>query len=379
VDTPLEIALVQPEKLPRPLLALERASTGYDGRPILHDVSLTLSPGDRVALLGRNGAGKSTCMKLLAGELPAFAGTRAEARDLAIGYFAQHQLEQLLPEESPLQALRRVGAERASRASEQELRDYLASFGFRGARVFEHIAPFSGGEKSRLALALTAYRRPNLLLLDEPTNHLDLDMRQALAVALQDYDGAVVLVSHDRHLLRTVVDELFVVHGGRVERFDGDLDDYARWLEGEASAASAASGLNQSAAGQRMDCPAEGDGPEGRKVGSREPDSAEARRQRKRLEAEQRNRLSPLRAAVASAERELDRLHRELAELQAALTAPELYSPDGKGRLRELLERQAQLARQTESTEADWLKRSELLEAAMQEVTAGTEQTSASR
>jgi ATP-binding cassette subfamily F protein 3 len=379
VDTPLEIALVQPEKLPRPLLVLECESTGYDGRPILDDVSLTLSPGDRVALLGRNGAGKSTCMKLLAGALPAFAGTRAEARDLAIGYFAQHQLEQLLTEESPLQALRRVGAERASRASEQELRDYLASFGFRGARVFEPIAPFSGGEKSRLVLALTAYRRPNLLLLDEPTNHLDLDMRQALAVALQDYDGAAVLVSHDRHLLRTVVDELFVVHRGRVERFDGDLDDYARWLEGEASAASATPGLNQSAAGQRMDSPVEADGPEERKVGTRESDSAEARRQRKRLEAEQRNRLSPLRAAVASAERELDQLHRELAELQAALTVPELYSPQGKERLRELLERQAQLARQTESAEADWLKRSELLEAAMQGLAADAEQASASR
>jgi ATP-binding cassette, subfamily F, member 3 len=379
VNTPLEISLVQPEKLPRPLLALERESTGYDGRTILRDVTLTLSPGDRVALLGRNGAGKSTCMKLLAGELPAFGGTRAEARDLAIGYFAQHQLEQLLPEESPLQALRRVGAERADRASERELRDYLASFGFRGDRVFEPIAPFSGGEKSRLVLALTAYRRPNLLLLDEPTNHLDLDTRQALAVALQDYDGAVVLVSHDRHLLRTVVDELFVVHGGRVERFDGDLDDYAQWLAGEASAASAASGLNPSAPSQRLDGPVEGDEAEGRGAGIREPDSAEARRQRKRLEAEQRNRLSPLRAAVASAERELDRLHRELAELQAALTAPEVYSPDGKVRLRELLEQQAQLARQTESAEADWLERSELLEAEVQGLTAGAEQASSSR
>jgi ATP-binding cassette subfamily F protein 3 len=326
-----------------------------------------------VALLGRNGAGKSTCMKLLAGELPALGGTRAEARDLAIGYFAQHQLEQLLPEESPLQALRRIGAERAARASEQELRDYLASFGFRGDRVFEPIAPLSGGEKSRLVLALTAYRQPNLLLLDEPTNHLDLDMRQALAVALQDYDGAVVLVSHDRHLLRTVVDELFVVHAGRLERFDGDLDDYARWLAGEANAAAAASGLHRSAPGQRSDRPVEGDGAEGLGSDSRESDSAEARRQRKRLEAEQRNLLSPLRAAVASAERELDRLHRELAELQAALTAPELYSRDGKERLKELLERQARLARQTEAAEADWLERSERLEAKMQGLSAGAE------
>ena len=379
VDTPLEISFVQAEKLPRPLLALERTSAGYDGRLVLGDVSLTLAPGDRIALLGRNGAGKSTCMKLLAGELPALGGTRVEARDLAIGYFAQHQLEQLLPEESPLQALHRIGGERAVRASEQELRDYLASFGFRGDRVFESIAPLSGGEKSRLVLALTAYRRPNLLLLDEPTNHLDLDMRQALAVALQDYDGAVVLVSHDRHLLRTVVDELFVVHGGRVERFDGDLDDYARWLAGAASAAAAASGLHPSAPGQRSDGPVEADGAEGLGSGSRESDSAEARRQRKRLEAEQRNLLSPLRAAVASAERELDRLHRELAELQAALTAPEVYSRDGKERLKELLERQAQLARQTEAAEADWLERSERLEAKMQGLSAGAERARSSR
>jgi ATP-binding cassette subfamily F protein 3 len=228
-------------------------------------------------------------------------------------------------------------------------------------------------------LALTAYRRPNLLLLDEPTNHLDLDMRQALAVALQDYDGAVVLVSHDRHLLRTVVDELFVVHGGRVERFDGDLDDYARWLAGEASAAAAASGLHPSAPGQRSDGPVEADGAEGLRSGSRESDSAEARRQRKRLEAEQRNLLSPLRAAVASAERELDRLHRELAELQAALTAPELYSRDGKERLKQLLERQARLARQTEAAEADWLERSERLEAKMQGLSAGAERAPSSR
>ncbi len=147
-------------------------------------------------------------MKLLAGELPALAGTRTEARDLSIGYFAQHQLEQISPSDSPLTNLKRFGAARAARATEQELRDYLGSFGFRGDRVFEPIAPFSGGEKARLVLALVAYLRPNLMLLDEPTNHLDLEMRQALTVALQEYEGAVVLVSHDRHLLRTVADEL---------------------------------------------------------------------------------------------------------------------------------------------------------------------------
>src|SRR5438876_896215 len=158
------------------------------------------------------------------------AGSRAEARDLRIGYFAQHQLEQLSPNDSPLENLRRSGAQRAAQATEQELRDFLAGFGFRGDRVFEPVGPFSGGEKARLVLALIVYLRPNLLLLDEPTNHLDLEMRQALTVALQEYAGAVVLVSHDRHLLRTVADEFLVVQHGRAAAFDGDLEEYAKWL-----------------------------------------------------------------------------------------------------------------------------------------------------
>ncbi len=184
----------------------------------------------RIALLGRNGAGKSTLMKLLAGELEARDGKRTEARDLRIGYFAQHQLEQLDVEESPLEHLRRHGGEAAARSTEQELRSFLGGFGFSGERVFEPVGPFSGGEKARLVLALVSFRRPNLLLLDEPTNHLDLEMRQALAVALQDYEGAVVLVAHDRHLLRAVADELLLVDAGRAAPFDGDLEDYARWF-----------------------------------------------------------------------------------------------------------------------------------------------------
>jgi ATP-binding cassette subfamily F protein 3 len=273
-------------------------------------------------------------MKLLAGELPALSGTRTEARDLRIGYFAQHQLEQLTAGDSPLENLRRVGAELAARATEQELRDFLAGFGFRGDRVFEPVAPFSGGEKARLVLALTAYLRPNLMLLDEPTNHLDLEMRQALAVALQDYAGAVVLVSHDRHLLRTVADEFVVVHQGRATPFDGDLEDYAKWLD-ETGAAPAP---------------------------QQQAQTSESRKQRKRDEAERRNRLTPLKAKIARCDDELARLASKSAALQTELAAPDIYAASAKDRLKELLAQQAQLARETGQVEEAWLEASEELE-----------------
>ncbi len=191
-------------------------------------------------------------MKLLAGELEARAGKRTEARDLRIGYFAQHQLEQLEITESPLEHLRRHGGEAAARSTEQELRSFLGGFGFSGDRVFEPVGPFSGGEKARLVLALVSFRRPNLLLLDEPTNHLDLEMRQALAVALQDYEGAVVLVAHDRHLLRAVADELILVDAGRASPFDGDLEDYARWFMTSAAPTQAEDTAAKSAHSRRV-------------------------------------------------------------------------------------------------------------------------------
>jgi ATP-binding cassette subfamily F protein 3 len=344
VDSPFEFSFTAPDKLPRPLIAIEDQKAGYEGRTVLRDLNITLAPGDRIGLLGRNGAGKSTFMKLLAGELPPQAGTRTEARDLRIGYFAQHQLEQLAPGESPLQNLRRVGGERAKRDTEQELRDFLAGFGFRGDRVFEAVAPFSGGEKARLVLALVAYLRPNLMLLDEPTNHLDLEMRQALTVALQDYDGAVVLVSHDRHLLRTVADEFLVVHGGVAEPFDGDLEDYAKWLDQNTSAK-----------------PAE-------PAPVMQTDSAEARKQRKREEAERRNKLSPLRAALAKAEAEMQKLADERAAVAKLLEAPEIYAESARDRLKELLAKQAKLAAETEEVEARWLETSEQLEALAKQV-----------
>ena len=231
VDSPFEFAFLAPQKLPRPLLALEQQSVGYGERVVLQSLNMTIAPGARIALLGRNGAGKSTLMKLLAGEL------EARGRQTHRGAGPAHRLLRAASArtagrstESPLEHLRRHGGEAAARSTEQELRSFLGGFGFSGDRVFEPVGPFSGGEKARLVLALVSFRRPNLLLLDEPTNHLDLEMRQALAVALQDYEGAVVLVAHDRHLLRAVADELILVDAGRASPFDGDLEDYARWF-----------------------------------------------------------------------------------------------------------------------------------------------------
>jgi len=338
VDSPFEFGFGDPVKLPRPLLRLEAAAAGYCGRRMLEGVDIELSPGSRLGVLGRNGAGKSTFIKLLAGELAASAGRREAAADLSIGYFAQHQLEQLDAAESPIDLLRRAGGTERQAAPEQTLRDFLAGFGFRGERVFERCAPFSGGEKARLVLALICFRRPNLLLLDEPTNHLDLDMRDALALALQDFSGAVVLVSHDRHLLRTVADELWLVAENHVRPFDGDLDDYASWLaqDGRCSANTLPVEDTQST----------------------------DRQARRRNEAEARNRLSPLRAALTDCERRLDQLQVERSALEAELADPALYAPLGARRLREVLERRQVVVRQMDESERRWLEVAEQLEAA---------------
>ena len=350
-----EFAFAEPAKLPRPLLAIDDQSVGYDGAALLQHVKFTLMPGDRLALLGRNGAGKSTCMKLLAGELAALGGTRTEARDLHIGYFAQHHLEQLKADESPLENLRRTGAARAKRATEAELRDYLATFGFRGDRVFEAVEPFSGGEKARLVLALVTYQRPNLLLLDEPTNHLDLEMRQALSVALQEFSGAVVLVSHDRHLLNTVADELIVVHDGRAVSFDGDLEDYARWLA-SGGPVRAINSARAPEVAQPVRAPAA------------PTETSEQRKQRKRDEAAERIRFGPLRATVQRQEQKLEKLARERAELERELAAPELYLPGSRTQLQAVLNRQKELERQSAEAEAAWLEASSRLETAAAQI-----------
>ena len=345
VDSMFEFSFAQPAKLPRPLLALERQSVGYASRTVVSGISLTIAPGDRVALLGRNGAGKSTVMKLLAGALTASVGTRTEARDLKIGYFAQHQLEQLNPKDTPYQHLRELSEQMADRATEQQLRDFLGGFGFQGDRVFEPVAPFSGGEKARLVLALLAYQRPNLLLLDEPTNHLDLEMRQALAVALQDYEGAVILVSHDRHLLRVVADQLLLVDQGRLAEFDGDLEDYARWLSTKSLAPAPAVTATVVAEAPR--------------------ESAEARKARKRAEAELRSALAPLRARIAESERELSHLLDKRSRIEQELANPR--SDADRAYLVQLAQDRAAIAKRVSEVESAWMASSEQLEARIAE------------
>ena len=341
VDSPFEFSMAVPDRLPRPLLALQEASVGYGGNVVLGGISMSLSPGDRIGLLGRNGAGKSTLTRTLAGLQPLLGGARVAAQDLTIGYFAQHQLEQLDLGETPLDHLRRHGGVAIARGTEQEQRSFLGGFGFSGERVFEAVAPFSGGEKARLVLALIVSRKPNLLLLDEPTNHLDLEMRHALGMALQEYAGAIVLVSHDRYLLRLVADQLWLVAGATATPFEGDLDDYAAWLRSAGEASAGTAELVPAARG------------------------AAAQKERKRAEAEQRQRLTSLRAAVAKADSRLVTLAAETAALEARLVDPALYEPAGRQELTRLLASQGDMKRRLGEAETAWLAASEALEAAI--------------
>jgi ATP-binding cassette subfamily F protein 3 len=230
VDSPFEFEFSKPLKTPRPLVTVEGASCGYGGIAIVGDIDASIGPLDRIALLGPNGAGKSTLTRLLAGESTLLSGKRTPAPDLAVGYFAQQQLEQLKPDCDAFWHLRNLGGADYAVGDEQKIRDHLGSFGFQGDRAFEPVSRFSGGEKARLTLALLVARRPNLLLLDEPTNHLDIEMRQALTVALQNFEGGMVVVSHDRHLIKSVADTLWLVADGELSEFSGDLDDYQQWL-----------------------------------------------------------------------------------------------------------------------------------------------------
>ncbi len=332
VDSPFHFAFKSPHKLPDPLLALDQVDAGYGDTYILNGVSLSLHPGDRIGLLGHNGAGKSTLIKLIAGELQSRSGEVKTAKELKVGYFAQHQLEQLHAESTPVEHLQRLDP----RADEQSLRDYIGGFGFNNERALSPVAPFSGGEKARLVLALLVYQRPNLLLLDEPTNHLDLEMRHALALALQGFEGALVVVSHDRHLLRSVTDRLLLVHNGKAEEFDGDLDDYRRWLASEQKEEEAE---------------------------TKSTSNTVSRKEQRRLEAERRQQLQPLKKKLQLLEKQLDTLTTRRDEIEAQLADSEIYSDENKEKLKQLLQEKGELDTTLSDAEEQWLELSEELEA----------------
>jgi ATP-binding cassette subfamily F protein 3 len=325
-----ETPLRQPERI----VELEDAAAGYGGHSVIAGVSLAVSRADRLAVIGANGAGKTTLVRLLAGELPPLAGERRAGRDIVVGYFAQHQVELLRPEETPLGMLTRLY--RGER--EQALRDFLGRFGFAGERAGRPIGPLSGGEKSRLALAALVKRRPNLLLLDEPTNHLDLEMRKSLVLALQSYEGALVIVSHDRALLAACADRILVVAEGRVRAFDGDLEDYRQLRLKEER---------------------------GRREAPARPKRRDERRSEAEARAAQQKLLRPHLRAVEKLEARIAVLSREAEAARAALADPALYDRAGDiGRLKDLALTQARLAEALAAAEDDWLHASARLEAA---------------
>jgi ATP-binding cassette subfamily F protein 3 len=325
----------EPVRVPERLLDAEDMSLGYGDRTVLGDVTLTVRAGDRIGILGVNGAGKSTLVKAIAQELAPVAGELRRGQGLAIGYFAQHQLDQLRPDETPLAHLRRL----APAAREQELRNFLGNYRFSAEMATSLLGPMSGGEKARCALALIAWQRPNLLLLDEPTNHLDMETREALTMALSSYDGALLLVSHDRHLLRATCDQLWLVHDGRVAPFDGDLDDY--------------SALVLASRRDRSDATTDADG-----LNRREQRKQEAAA-RQRLAASRR----PLQSKLKRLEDELARVSDELRELDAQLADPDFYHSGNDDAVAKTLKRRGELAGRVEELEASWIALTSELEA----------------
>ncbi|RUO30659.1 ABC transporter ATP-binding protein [Aliidiomarina sedimenti] len=336
----------EPGKLPNPLMEMEKLRAGYGDTTILENIHLNLVPGSRIGLLGHNGAGKSTLMKLLAGELKPLAGERRVSAGLEIGYFAQHQLETLHPEESPMTHIQRLDPP----ATEQSLRDYLGSFGFHGDVVYDPTGPFSGGEKARLVLALVVYQRPNLLLLDEPTNHLDLDIREALMRALQSFTGAMVIVSHDRHFLRATVDDFYLVANQAVQAFDGSLEDYQRWVEDERA--------QQKAVDKEAQLTSNGGKTESTKGNKKE---------QRQAAADKRKQLKPVTDKVKAAEKRIQQAEQALAQLHDKLSDSELYEAARKDELTRLLQEQAQYQTQLDEAEAIWLEQSEILQALQSE------------
>ncbi|MCL2308824.1 MAG: ATP-binding cassette domain-containing protein [Proteobacteria bacterium] len=344
VDSPFSFSFPLSDSRTRQLLRLENADLGYRAdAPVLPNIECGILSDSRLGLLGPNGAGKSTLIKSMTGRLPLLHGSRHTARDLRIGYFAQHQLDTLDSQASALLHLQRLDPD----AREQTLRDFLGGFAFHGEQATQTIASFSGGERARLALALIVYMRPQLLILDEPTNHLDIDMREALTEALQAYNGALIVVAHDRHLLSATVDEFWLVHQGAVAPFDGDLDDYRRFVLDHLRHEASDGASNNDAISASATAP-----PTNNLV----PD----RKTQKRLDAEARQRRAPLVKRQNEIEKILEKLSAERASLEHWLASPEAYLDNAKARLTEALVRQREIAREIETMEVEWLELAEV-------------------
>ncbi len=349
VSAPFSFEFREPLKAPDPLLVLEDADAGYktEGEPdkiVVRGINFSLQSGQRYGLLGINGAGKSTLIKTIAGELAPLAGKAIFNKGLAVGYFAQHQIEMLRHDESPLWHLSRI----TTNVREQDLRNYLGSFNFPGDMATTSIATFSGGEKARLALALIVWQRPNLLLLDEPTNHLDLETREALTVALAQFEGTLVLVSHDRHLLRATTDQFLIIAEGRLAPFDGDLEDYRDWL------------FKTKLAPTEEAVPL----PEAKKPAVTAPPAD--RREQKRREAEVRQRQSaarkPIESRIKRLEEKMAKLNAQKSAIDAQLADPAAYGEAQKEALKTLILDQAYVARELAQLEAEWLEQQQRLE-----------------
>ena len=349
----------EPLSAPNPLLVMEKVNAGYhiegkNGAPdedkiIVHGIDFSLQNGQRIGLLGVNGAGKSTLIKTVAGEIDPLSGTARLGKGLVIGYFAQHQVEMLRHDESPLWHLTRLAPD----VREQELRNFLGSFNFNGTMASSSIAPFSGGEKARLALALIVWQRPNLLLLDEPTNHLDLETREALTMALAQFEGTLILVSHDRHLLRATTDQFLIVAESKLQDFDGDLDDYKDWLfKTKLAARNDAAAAPLPTASQVVDAAS--------------PAGNVDRKEQKRLEAEQRQKMSalkkPIEARIKRLDEQIAKLNTRKGEIDARLGSPDIYDAANKEELKTLITDQAYCSKELEQLENEWLEQQEALE-----------------
>ncbi|MFD1216909.1 ATP-binding cassette domain-containing protein [Microbulbifer celer] len=340
VDSPFRFRLPCADKVSNPLIDLREAEIGYPGKAVLHKVQLGIQPGRRIGLLGPNGAGKSSLIKTLAGELAPLTGERQCGEHLRIGYFAQHQLEALDSKASPMLHVQRLSPD----ASEQEVRDFLGGYGFVGDRVFEAVGGFSGGEKARVALALLAWQKPNLLLLDEPTNHLDLEMRHALTLALAEFPGAVILVSHDRHLLANTTDEFILVAEGRAELYDGDLEDYKQWL------------LNFNRDKKRRE--------ESDTAAASQAQPVEDKKTQRRAAAALREQLKPLTNRLKTIERDMAKAEKTVAEVEERLADEGLYEGGQQDEIARLTQVQGQARATLDELEMEWLEVSEQLEEA---------------